>query len=238
MTKKLMMNNYSENGMLPIMNGLVCWLDGRDYEGSGLARDRIKAKEFIVADIESTGFSFLYNKNSSLITTTFNEYEDMYSLFNTNFTLCITEKISKPITNLTYPRLVNFNEHETNSPYQLVYQPDSDKKSMQFCNSKIESYSVFKSIDICNDVSKKNIVFVKRGNQVIFYKNGEKYETILDDSNAAINLFRITIGQAYNATNTRVYSGDIYSFMAYNRALTEEEVQHNYLYEQSIERGE
>lgn len=238
MAKKLMMNNYSENGMLPIIDGLVCWLDGRDYSGGGLVKDRVGSNKFVTTNITSTGYSFLYNNTSSLITTTFNDNEDMYKLFNSDFTLCITEKISKPIANLTYPRLVNFNEYETNSPYQLIYQPDSDKKSMQFCNSKIESYSVFKSIDICNDVSKKNIVFVKRGNQVIFYKNGEKYETILDDSNADINLFRITIGQAYNATNTRAYSGDIYSFMAYNRALTEEEIQYNYLYEQSIDRGE
>lgn len=33
MSKKLLMNHASNNGLLPIMDGLICWLDGSDGGG-------------------------------------------------------------------------------------------------------------------------------------------------------------------------------------------------------------
>lgn len=41
-----------------------------------------------------------------------------------------------------------------------------------------------------------------------------------------------------NLDSSMKIKGNYYSIRLYNRALTEEEIQHNYLYEQSIERGE
>lgn len=55
MPKKLMMNNYSENGLIPVMDGLICWLDGRDGKGTDtIWKDRSKNGN----DFELNGFTF------------------------------------------------------------------------------------------------------------------------------------------------------------------------------------
>ena len=108
-----MMNNYSENGLMPVMDGLVCWLDGRDYNGENTVKDRVNKKEFTVQGVINNNGSFLYDKSNSVIFTEFNSNEDMYNLFNSDFTLCFTDKLSKSVSGDTYdypcsfPRLIH-----------------------------------------------------------------------------------------------------------------------------------
>lgn len=239
MAKKLMMNN-AENGKMPIKKGLVCWLDGRDYTGGNSVKDRVNGKEFTVNGVSVSGYSFFYNNDTNaVISAKVGVEENLYNLFNSDFTLVITDKLIKKIVAGTYPRLFNFGEYPTNSPYQLIYQPDNHYNCLQFCDRSIVANSLFKNTTMLTRLDRKTIVIAKKGNEITIYHNGVKHTTIADSLTPAIlNLTKITLGQAHDATNIRVYYGHICSFMMYNRALTEEEVQHNYLYEQSIERGE
>lgn len=241
MGKKLMMNNinnYSENGLLPVTDGLVCWLDGRDYSGTNSVKDRIKKKMFTCNNIINKKNAFVYDKSDSTIFTEFNSDENMYNLFNSDFTLCFVDKLDIAIvaintaTHSAYPRLIHFNDFSGNSPYQLSY--NGERNNMTIHDSNIVDNNIFKKININNNLSKKSIVIVKRKNTISAYLNGNKYETT-SISNNNINLERLTLGNTYLAN--RAYYGNIYSFMAYNKALTAEEIQQNYLYEQQIQRG-
>lgn len=245
MSKKLLMNNYSENGLMPVMDGLVCWLDGRDYDGTNSIKDRVSKKIFTCNNITNNKQAFVYAKSDSTIFAEFNASEAMYDLFNSDFTLCFEDKISRVISGSSlnypssYPRLIHFNYFSGNSPYQLSYNGETYTISgsrMTLIGYNMNSNDIFKSININYNPSKKQIVLVKKGNSISAYLDGKKYETVSDNKNTIINLERLTLGNTYLANRT--YYGKIYSFMAYNRALTEEEIQQNYLYEQSIERGE
>ena len=60
-----MMNNYSENGMLPIMDGLICWLDARDLkEWDIIWKDRTGRYEFTIygENLIENGY-FIFDKN-------------------------------------------------------------------------------------------------------------------------------------------------------------------------------
>lgn len=241
MAKKLMMNNinnYSENGLLPVTDGLVCWLDGRDYSGTNSVKDRIKKKMFTCNNIINKKNAFVYDKSDSVIFAEFNSDENMYNLFNSDFTLYFEDKLDRVIpflntaTHSAYPRLIHFNDYNGNSPYQLSY--NGERNNMTIHDSNIVDNNIFKMKNINYNVSKKSIVIIKRENTISAYLNGKKYETV-NVSNNIINLERLTLGNVYLANRT--YYGNIYSFMVYNRALTEEEIQQNYLYEQQIQRG-
>lgn len=248
MAKKLMMNNinnYSENGLLPVTDGLVCWLDGRDYSGTNSVKDRIKKKMFTCNNIINKKNAFVYDKSDSTIFAEFNSDENMYNLFNSDFTLCFVDKLDRvinPTATLnypsSYPRLIHFNYFTGQSPYMLSYNSEEyvvRGGRMETFTGTIISRNIFAGININRNLSKKQIVIVKNGNSISAYLNGKKYETILDGKNTNINLERLTLGNVYLANRT--YYGNIYSFMVYNRALTEEEIQQNYLYEQQIQRG-
>lgn len=50
-----MMNNQSENGLSPVRDGLICWLDGRDGKGrETIWRDKTENNN----DFELRGFTF------------------------------------------------------------------------------------------------------------------------------------------------------------------------------------
>lgn len=245
MSKKLLMNNYSENGLKPVTNGLICWLDGRDYDGTNSIKDRVGKKIFTCNNISNNKNAFEYDKSNSTIFAEFNSNEAMYDLFNSDFTLCFEDKLSRVISEnsslnypSSYPRLIHFNYHSGNSPYQLSYNGEKyqiPRGRMTLIGYNMNTNNIFHNIGINYNLSKKQIVLVKKGNSISAYLDGKKYETVSDNKNTSINLERLTLGNVYLANRT--YYGNIYSFMAYNRALTEEEIQQNYLYEQSIERG-
>lgn len=236
----LLEDDYSENGLMPVIDGLICWLDGRDYDGTNSVKDRINKKMFMCKNIINQKNAFVYDKSDSTIFTEFNSDENMYNLFNSDFTLCFEDQIDRAIVEYTsathsaYPRLIHFNDFSGNSPYQLSYNGERYQLNrMTIHDSNIVNNNIFTNICINDNVSKKAIVIVKRKNTISVYLNGKKYETV-NVSNNIINLERLTLGNVYNSNRT--YYGKIYSFMVYNRALTEEEIQQNYEYEQSIER--
>lgn len=231
MSKKLMLNKYSANGLMPVTDGLICWLDGKDYKGGGIVKDRINKKEFTVNNVTNKNGAFLYNQSDSTIFTNFSQNDYMYDLFKSDFTMCFEEQAS---VISGYPRLITTGTYSVNSPYQLLYQPEL--QCMHFYNNKISAFKCFTNINICNNFNKKSIVVTKSGNNISFYLDNIKYENIVEEKDTNLILDRLTIGNTY--LGHRTYSGYIYSFMAYNRALTKEEIQQNYLYEQSIQRGD
>lgn len=242
MSKKLLINKYSENGILPVKDGLTCWLDGRHYDGTNSIKDRISKKMFTCNKVINTENAFKFTKPDSVIFREFNSEDDMYRLFNSDFTLCFQDKLSRAVygTSLNYPsayqRLIHFNYFNGNSPYQLSYNGETDAVDrMTIQGYNINQMNIFKNIKINSNLTKKSIVLVKKDNNITAYLNGKRYETVSDNKNIPLNLERLTIGNVFLLN--RGYYGNIYSFMAYNRALNESEIQQNYHYDQSIERG-
>ena len=68
MSKKLLMNNYSKNGLTPVMGGLICWLDGRDGKpGDTVWIDRSEnKKEFTLTRAHFDNNSVNTNRSSIL----------------------------------------------------------------------------------------------------------------------------------------------------------------------------
>ena len=70
MSKKLLMNNYVSNGLMPVMDGLICWLDARDYDGTNVLRDRSgNSNDFIIngaITLENDFLKMISNKQNYL----------------------------------------------------------------------------------------------------------------------------------------------------------------------------
>lgn len=88
-----------------------------------------------------------------------------------------------------------------------------------------------------NVTSRHNVItIVTKNSGNIVHLNGEKVtETATNTSDSVLGYLYFNKESETVQTPIDLY---IATFKIYNRALTEEEIQHNYLYEQSIERGE
>lgn len=218
MSKKLLMNNYSENGLMPVMDGLVCWLDGRDGQnGNTVWKDRSRKGN----DAELTNCTWT---ESAL--RVFSDSDDFLVnkplINNESFTLEVyfsrimserpsaAEKVVSTNTTKTWGGSTAIYIRGNN----LFYDAGNNTLNLQF------KYNKPCHIAIVNDINKKNRTV---------YVDGKLVKTSRDTINYVISFLG-------NWGNEHM-RGDIYSVRLYNRTLTTEEVQQNYLYEQSIERG-
>lgn len=206
-----MMNN-SSSGLLPIMDGLICWLDGRyghtntkywiDKTGNKndvtFKEDTVFKDNYLILDGINYGSmpNILHNKNCGIFIK-FRvdiDYEGFVHILCKS-TFAITLSI-----NLNRFRLYNYHgvDGDTNTP-----ELEKGKDHVIYVGD------TFLMID------------------GLFYNKNY--------SNSSDPIEEVQLG-AYR--NGQIMKGRIYSIMIYNRSLTKEEVQYNYLYEQSIERGE
>lgn len=224
-SKKLMMNNYSENGMLPVMDGLICWLDGRDYvDGESLWKDRSgNKKNATLSDI--TGIK----KNSSLYFKGFGNIE--------NPTYDLNE----------YTIELNFKNLHTGYWCGLWGNFDGSGGNSVILNSKNKiggyPYNVHNGWSTFTPTDEYTLTCVYKNNVIDFYVDTVWANKMENIQTSKADFLVICGRKPNNTTTTTTTSSDNRlnewrSFKIYNRALTEEEIQHNYLYEQSIERGE
>lgn len=217
MSKKLLINNYSENGLMPVMDGLVCWLDGRDSDFI----DRTGNFNFEVNNIISDGKKFVFNGVDSIA-----KFIGDIPININNCTVNFIFRVLKD--NLTY-RVITIK----NSIIAL----DSSTKPRQALSC------TFCGIDKVKNMNKiENYCFVGDLNTTSTNRLKSYYDDICYPTKFYLN------GYDSNPSNSIVIGGrldnkqctqmELCSIKIYNRALTEEEIQQNYLYEQSIERGE
>lgn len=221
MPKKLMMNNYSKNGMLPITEGLTYWLDSNvEYDEKYIYSHitNLKFQKYNNVYVTNEGIECVGSgtTGASFKTT------DIFDTRNGNF--CI--EIAFYRENLV----------STNSIFGQV----QGGSRLITSNGELKSVSDIYGIDSQQSFSllnKKNLITINvSSSNTYIYVNGD-FKGSYEFKNGFLNCI---------AFNTRYLTGSssdtidtIYnSIKIYNRALTEEEIQHNYLYEQSIERGE
>lgn len=198
----------------PVEEGLICWLDGRDGE----EEDRVwKDRSGNGNDADILGSGHVWTGESLRFLTGSNT-----SIF----------EISKPIlpdsTNFTLEVAVRINE--TDSDYKSIILANTSKAwggSMFLC-----TYSNYLRLDpgsndfVFENYNQKNVLtIVKSGDMRKFYINGEFIkETVykLNEINYLGNWDR------------KVSKSDYYSVKLYNRALTNKEIQENYIYESFI----
>lgn len=221
MAKKLMMNNYSENGLMPVMDGLICWLDGRDGKtGDAVWKDRSGNGNDAVFVNNKTIFENgkLTLDGDNYANLPFGLGED---LNKHSFCVCASKN-----TNNTYNSMMLACENGYNQRKYI----DFDKFS-----PRIGYGSTFKTSSKVLSQNELNVFTFNIGANANLYVNAELTFSLGIQNNVklASNFIIGTnnVEQKYNLI------GNIASVLIYNRPLTEEEIQQNYLYEQSIERG-
>lgn len=224
MSKKLLMNYASNNGLLPVMDGLICWLDGRWYvSGEDTWRDM-------------SG----HNNNATLSNTTgINKNNALYFKGGGN--------IENPTLNLAnYTVEVHVKDLKTGYWNGLYGNTGGTTGNSVYINSKDISGYPYNNIHTMGLLSPYNRVvlsIVYETNSLSLYFNGKfikKVSYYVHPSTA--EYFLICARKLNSPSNiSNAFTDDRlnewYSFKIYNRALSEKEIHQNYLYEQSVHGG-
>lgn len=231
MSKKLLMNNHSENGLMPVMDGLIGWYDARDKN----------ADNTYLIDKSGNGNNISCNSNNCVF---YDDYIDVVgesysdtlnysSYINAEFTIsyCIdtTKSISagvawwrsqlKCMSGLYVDSLgwwIRPNNRSANVWYRNRKHINDNDNKMIFPKEKIMVTVTMSSM------------------QVALYVNGVLYISVLSKP---LNMNNLSLGLFGESRYPNGMTYKYYSSYIYNRALTEDEIQQNYQYEQSIERG-
>lgn len=217
MSRKLLMNNYSENGLSPVMDGLICWLDGRDgRNGDTVWKDRSGNGN----DFEVTNCQW---GETSLKTHTTSSYFNLEKLLiNRNDDFCLDIYFKQSINQVGKLRVINANSESAWGNGSSIFI-ENDNKIFYYESIVFNKIVEFGSINY--------ISILRLNNEITIYFNGVKYKTNRN-ANHSINVL------GNGNWNNSIMLGDYYSIRLYSKSLTEEEIQQNYLYEQSIKRGE
>ena len=214
---------YKGKELSPVRYGLICWLDGRD----GNNGDTVwKDKSGNGNDAKLQGF--LNNGTDGFVNGKIVTKVPCNISMNKIDASEITIFVSYKLYNLNQlqgnyaPRIFRFGT--------LAYDLYISKTSGYGLYSISKNY-VSNIIPTLNTVLTNTLTVDSLGNATL-YKDNELIikENKLIDLNDLSYLLLICDSGGFN--------GELYSVLIYNRALTEEEIQQNYLYEQSIKRGE
>lgn len=218
MPKKLLMNNYSENGLMPVMDGLICWLDGRDGKtGDTIWKDRSgNGNDATVTNCEWTGKALKTTSDLSAFLVS----KEMIDGDDTPFTLEIY-----------------FSRYATDRPGRAenVIMANSAKQWWDSTSIYFQGSMLF--YDTGRNTLVTNSEFNKAYQVTIAKYHANSRKAFVNGKFIGMTV-RYSDGIAFfgNYDSTKM-KGNYYSIRLYNRVLTEEEIQQNYLYEQSIERG-
>lgn len=229
MPKKLMMN-YSENGMSPIIDGLVCWLDARDFEDNmTILKDRTNFKnDFKVEDVFKNSKQALRSKNNGQLISYDMDIPQNYTI---EFYCYYSWFEFSGIFSL------GLNSNSTHNYDYLWTYPDKAHLSLRRRNNGTwEQFDNFFALEL-NKIYLVTVAFNLSKKTAEIYMNGIKIKTITFKNYTYVNTKTIVLMNSASGVYPFL-NGGVYSVKIYNKTLTEEEIQHNYLYEQSIKRGE
>ena len=127
MSRKLLMNNYSENGLSPVMDGLICWLDGRDgRNGDTVWKDRSGNGN----DFEVTNCQW---GETSLKTHTTSSYFNLEKLLiNRNDDFCLDIYFKQSINQVGNLRVINANSESVWVDGSSIFI-ENDNKIFYYC---------------------------------------------------------------------------------------------------------
>ena len=210
----------------PIMNGLVCWLDGRDYDnGSTTWNDR-------------SGLG-----NHGTLSNTNGVSSNSGVLFNGQV---LVNNVTKNLTDYTI--MIHF-KIIASSFWSGIFGNTSGSNGVSIFNTSVNAiglYGVSINISRTYPTNSKKIVSIiiryTEGNWKI-YVNKISSPILIQPVNVTnadyMNLCsRKTNNPPANSTNfTDSQQNEWYSFKFYNRVLTEDEIKHNLAYEEEIGRN-
>ena len=239
-------NAYTDTYNGYVQDSLVLWYDG--YANTGATRNTTT----------TTWKDLSGNNNDGTLTggTWYNKYlrfdgvddtvsTNMYLAdalpSNSDRTLSITVKInSVPYTNTTYGNTGILFGGAYYGGMGIAWYRDTSSESFTlngFTRASGATYNIFGTFNYPTSILNLTYVNNPSNNKVFIYLNGVKikesssttgsYEYATSIGNIGINK-----AQIYGGNYTTSYANmDVYSAKIYNKALTEEEVLHNYLYD-------
>lgn len=235
MSKKLLMNKYSVNGLLPVQEGLVCWLDAFDLTSYSLG----------IEWPDRTG-----NGNGIV-----REASNVVSVNNGILHACSIVDIPNPTKGLTsYSVEVGYEDLKTG--YWLGLWGNTSANTERYCHGLSfhqlgNSYGAFPfylTTPTKTEINggKNYTVLTINSNILEIYHNGVKYYTFNSEpknilpSEANYSCFmarkpNTLTPDATSGTDSRLAKW--YYIRIYNKVLTEEEILNNYNYELTLQRG-
>ncbi|MGL5767280.1 MAG: LamG-like jellyroll fold domain-containing protein [Sarcina sp.] len=234
---KAFMNSVDK--LEPIRDGLICWLDGRD--GNNNDRTTIwKDRSGNGNDATLVGFDF--NENSGW-GDGFLKFDGIKNYVNTNL-----GEVGDWTVEVNIHVLDKANqEHYVWSRYKTdatpanrggltLNFPDNREKSA-FYHAYSGSRHVCYFENMSNLTNKHSVLTVVRENGITkLYTNGILKLNYNSDPQSFGELDNVRIGcYGPNSTPQLFFKGKMFSFTHYSRALTPEEVRHNYLYDLSVQ---
>lgn len=229
MPKKLLMNNHSENGLTPVTDGLICWLDGRDGKGTDTVWvDRSKnGNDFTLNGFTFTGDNGWTGRN---LKTNFHEYAISKISLATEYTIEV-DLFVDGVERGKQSTFFYFGDGNASGQWRETFlrRNSATDNTLSVCNASHQK--------LIGDIAYKKYHLVLMGSQnrtCSYVESVKIYDVTRNNinSNFKANFY---LGCGWNLGNFS--QARFNSVKIYNRVLTEEEIQQNYLYEKSIERG-
>lgn len=234
MSKKLLLNNHSVNGLLPVQDGLICWLDAFDlnsYSAGDTWNDR-----------SSYGNNGIVRTLSTLV-----------SIDNGILYANSIVDIPNPTKNLSsYTVEIGYEDIEK-TYWHGLWGNRSGSSGRSFYQTHA-SYNAYPGLN--TTISSKNeimggknfVVFTFSSSFLNIYHNGKLYlNCSLSTTNNQIPPstanYLCFMSRKPNSNNDDTQGGTDcrlakwYYIRIYNKTLTEEEILNNYNYELSLQRG-
>lgn len=237
MSKKLLLNNHVVNGLSPVQDGLVCWLDAFDlttYEINSIWEDRSSYK------------------NNGIVSAIYDKATITNGVLNVKSVLNIPNP-TKELTNYTveigYEDVIlrywcglwgNTSKSISNNPNGIsIYQGDNSI-GLYPLDIVTPSFEGLRG-------GKNYITFTFSSSELIIYINGVKFNTLtytderkINPSNANYLCFmsrKVNTVDENTTNGADMLRNNWYFIRIYNKTLTQEEVIFNYNYELSLQRG-
>ena len=239
-------NAYTDTYNGYVQDSLVLWYDG--YANTGKARDNTTTtwKDLSGNNNDGTLNGGVWNYNYLSFdgvddTVSTNMYLADALPSNSDRTLSITLKInSVPYTNTTYGNTGILFGGAYYGGMGIAWYRDTSSESFTldgFTRASGETYNIFGTFNYPTNVLNLTYVNNPSNNKAFIYLNGVKVKE--SSSTTGSYTYASTIGniginkaQIYGGNYATSYANmDVYSAKIYNKALTDEEVLHNYLYE-------
>ena len=240
MTKKLLMNNYPQSTGGVVTKGLYIWLDGQDVVTNTDTFLNNRIDQSYGAYIPHAGIYWLINRVWK-----YKNYIGYYNEAHHIDKCTVTDEFTLQISYKTFELKGNkvlgiFGPHDDASWNDLNIAIFNKKLRLLMKTVVSDSKEIF-----TDSMSIDNLAITINNQQkkISLYINGEFktevfYRADIDSFFNVSRKWRFQSTRAFQPNFEDIATWRIGSVLMYHRILTEEEIKQNYLYEQSIERGE
>lgn len=240
MSKKLLIDNYSENKSMPVTDGLVCWLDARDLKDTN--------DETIWKDRSGNGHHATLKRSNSQTPIIENGY---YRTYDSGYVILPTLNFNSTdgISMFLDFKVHNYSKHQYARLFTLGYTNDYRQHlaagtgllefgTIRYFSKTTTDFGLYSYFNV-NMFNKKINMSISYNNNIMLGKNHNFNITrAFEHHDKFDTIFNCNYLNAENSSSILVRDTSYGLILIYNRALTEEEMEQNYKYEQSIERGE